>query len=668
MTEYSSSRSAADAPRYQENPGESQRRQQLHEWNQTRREYGQECCIHELFEAQARRTPDRVALVQEGCELSYEELELRADALARRLIDRGVGPEVRVGVCLPRSMEMVIGILGILKAGGCYVPLDPDYPGKRLEQLIKDAQLELIVTEAAVASRVSGAGRELLWVEDQSGPQDLAPVAASRDRGLRPEHPAYLIYTSASTGTPKGVLGLHRSIVNRVNWLGGSLVASDVLCQKTSLGFVDHVAEIFQALSAGVPLLIVNTQMLLSPKAWLRELDSRRVTHLTLVPSLLRAVLQESQGESARWLKWIHSSGEALHLSGLQGMAECFPRAQLRNVYGSTEMGADVTSQALSVQEAQGGQWAPIGKGIDNTQVYVLDAHGQLVLPGTSGELYVGGVCLARGYFARAGLTAEKFVPHPFGEPGERLYRSGDLARWRTDGTLEYLGRLDSQVKVRGHRIELAEIESVLLGHEAVREAAVVAREQGGDLRLVGYVVGRCGESKPLPAALIEQLRAALSEQLPKYMVPAAFVVLESLPLTATGKLDRKALPEPQESLSGPGYAAPEGATEQLLAQIWCSLLKRDRVGRHDNFFELGGHSLLATQLASRTRARFLVDLPIRELFDKRTLQEQALAIDGHREAGAGDVDVQPNALYREFEKARTALAVAGHALEAGEI
>jgi amino acid adenylation domain-containing protein len=429
---------------------EQEKRQQLLEWNATTRCYPEDKCIHELFEEKAEAAPDRIALLDEGRELTYGELKRQANRLAHRLIEQGVGPEVRVGICLPRSAELVIGILGILKAGGCYVPLDPDYPRKRLDYLLEDAQIDIVVTERNLAPRLAGPRRQLLLLSETgalepSGQKRLENVDRNA-RGLRPDHPAYLIYTSASTGTSKGVLGLHRSIVNRVNWLAQTLGvgAQEVLCQKTSVGFVDHVAEIFQALSAGVPLLIVSPELLQAPQQLLRQLDARRVTQLTLVPSLLKSVLEAGNGARARWLKSIYSSGEALHLSGLEKFAECFPQARLFNIYGSTEMGADVTYREVAngnLRAEASGQWAPIGQGIDNTQAYILDADGQLGVPGAVGELHVGGVCLARGYWKRAGLTAEKFIPHPFGgEPGARLYRTGDLARWLPDGTLEYLG------------------------------------------------------------------------------------------------------------------------------------------------------------------------------------------------------------------------------------
>ena len=609
---------------------EAERQQQLVEWNATTRSYPDDQCIHELFEEQARERPDAVALVHAGHELTYGELNRRANRLAHDLLERGVGPEVRVGLCLERSAQMVIGILGILKAGGCYVPLDPDYPRKRLEYLLEDAQIGIVVTEPSVATGMSGPGRQVLLLTeaDLLDPtvSEMLQDLDSRALGLCPDHPAYLIYTSASTGTPKGVLGLHRSIVNRVNWLARTLGvgAHEVLCQKTSLGFVDHVAEIFQALSAGVPLVIVSPALLQAPHELLRELDTRQVTQLTLVPSLLKSVLEAGRGERARWIRSIYSSGEALHVSGLEKLADCFPHARLFNIYGSTEMGADVTCQEVAAESlrAQGaGLWAPIGKGIDNTQAYILDADGQMAVSGAVGELHVGGVCLARGYFKRAGLTAERFVPHPFSrEPGARVYRTGDLARWQSDGTLEYLGRVDHQVKVRGFRIELGEIESALLGHEAVRDAVVVAREHSGEKQLVGYVVAKSGVQVN-DVALIQELRGRLQEQLPGYMVPSALVVLSSFPLTASGKVDRKALPAPDSIALAPReYEAPLGEIEVAVASIWQDLLHLERVGRQDNFFGLGGHSLLAVQVRWRIRQEFGLELPTDIIFREPTL------------------------------------------------
>jgi amino acid adenylation domain-containing protein len=608
---------------------EEERRQQLIEWNATARAYPDDRCIHELFEEQVRRRPDAVALVYEGSELTYAELNRRANRLAHQLIERGVGPEARVGLCMERSAQMVIGMLGILKAGGCYVPLDPDYPLKRIEYLLEDARIGIVVTEASVATSVSHPGRDLLLLNDADA---LEPSASrmlenldSQGLGLCPAHPAYLIYTSASTGAPKGVVGLHRSIVNRVNWLAVSraVKARDVLCQKTSVGFVDHVAEVFQALSAGVPLVIISPALLQSPRELLRTLNSRRVTQLTLVPSFLKTLLAAWEGEPARWLESIHSSGEALHLSGLENVEESFPRARVFNIYGSTEVGADVTCQEVqtaSLRSQGAGSWAPIGKAIDNTQVYVLDADRRLTAQGAVGELYVGGAGLARGYFGRAGLTAEKFVPNPFcPEPGERIYRTGDLVRWQAEGRLEYLGRIDQQVKVRGFRVELGEIESVLLAHDGVRDAVVVAcDEESGSKRLVGYVTAASGAADEV--GLVDALRTKLRAQLPHYMVPSALVVLESLPMTPSGKVDRQALPAPEKDLAQAEYVAPRNEFERRLCELWQELLKVERVGIQDNFFELGGHSLLIIKLGTRILETTGMSVTVIDLYANPTI------------------------------------------------
>jgi amino acid adenylation domain-containing protein len=617
---------------------DEERHRQLVDWNATARPYPQQKCIHELFEEQARLRADAIALVHEGSVLTYSELNRRANTLAHELMKRGVGPEVRVGLCAPRSVRMVIGILGILKAGGCYVPLDPDYPRKRLEYLLEDAQIDIVVTEPSVAAAVSG--RELLLLTEiealATSPMAAIEDVSSRAVGLHPEHPAYLIYTSASTGAPKGVLGLHRGIVNRVHWLAGSMGvgADEVLCQKTSVGFVDHVAEIFQALSAGVSLVILSPALLQAPDALLRALDEHRVTQLTLVPSLLKTVLEAGRGERARWLKCIYSSGEALHPSGLERFTESFPRARLFNIYGSTEMGADATCQEVAAGSSSArdcGSWAAIGKAIANTQAYILDGDGQLTVSGAVGELSVGGVCLSRGYFNRAGLTAEKFVPNAFARTlGERLYRTGDLARWLPDGTLEYMGRADTQVKVRGFRIELGEIESALLAHESVRDAVVVAREDLRDKRLVGYVVAKVG----VPAdegTLTQTLLSHLQEQLPGYMLPSTLMVLDRLPLTASGKVDRKTLPAPGTGTLAEEYDPPQGEIEVAIANIWQDLLPVDRVGRQDNFFGLGGHSLLAVQVSSRIQYGLGVELPLSVIFNEPTLAALAQHVERSR-------------------------------------
>jgi amino acid adenylation domain-containing protein len=621
---------------------EAERHRQLVEWNATACAYPDEKCIHELFEEQVRLQPDAVALVHEGGELTYAELNRRSNQLAHQLIEHGVGPEVRVGVCLERSAEMVIGMLGILKAGGAYVPLDPSYPRKRLEYLVGDSAVDLIVSHRAVEESLellrlgAGAGRGYISVvsidpEAQGAGRTDNPVTVVRAANL-----AYVIYTSGSTGQPKGVGIAHGSAVSLLGWSGQqwSLAERAGVLASTSICFDLSIYELFVPLTQGGQCVLIDSILGLS------ELGQReRVRLINTVPSAAKALLEK--GGLPGSVRVMNLAGEPLKAQLVDELYGSSAATRIYDLYGPSE---GTTYSTYALRSAQGRE--TIGRPVANTQAYVVDGEGELLPSGVVGELYLGGVGLARGYLNRPGLTAQKFVPHRFsGEPGERLYRTGDLVRWLGDGTLEYLGRVDHQVKVRGYRIELGEIESVLRGHAAVRDAVVVAREEEGrGQRLVGYVVAEGGAQADEAAVandavLVDELRGRLQEQLPGYMVPSALMVLGSLPLTANGKLDRKALPAPEESAQAE-YTAPEGLTEELLAKLWSGLLKRERVGRHDNFFELGGHSLLAMQLVSRIRESFSTQLPVREVFAHATLSAQARAVERARGPGGALADL----------------------------
>jgi len=602
---------------------EAERRQQLIQWNASERAYPKEQCIHRLFEAQAEQTPDRIALVYEHSQLSYAELNRRANRLAHRLIERGIGPEVPVGLCMPRSVEMMVGLLAILKAGGCYVPLDPGFPRKRLAYMLEDSGAAFVVDD------VNGGSENL---------PDTNPKTDSSSAST-----AYVIYTSGSTGAPKGVRVSHGNVVNFMRSMQESpgIASNDRLLAVTTLSFDIALLELFLPLTVGATVDIASAASVVDGERLIARLEQSRITVLQATPVTWKLLLDSGwQGQRS--------------LTALVG-GEAFPRelaarivgkvGQVWNVYGPTE--TTIWSTRYRVTESSETWTVPIGQPLANTQVYVLDRRQRLVPAGVAGELYLGGAGVAQGYLARPALTAERFVPNPYGhEVGERLYRTGDLARWLPDGTLEYLSRVDHQVKVRGYRIELGEIESVLLAHDAVRDAVVVAREDAGNKRLVAYVVAEAGVQVD-EVALLNALRSRLQEQLPGYMVPSAFLVLDSLPLTANGKVDRKALPAPEASVFESDYVPPEGPTEELLAELWCQLLKHQRVGRHASFFELGGHSLLTTQLASHIREAFSTELPIRELFEHQTLSSQARAIERARGASAL-VDVAMEAVSRE--------------------
>ncbi|MFL5348129.1 MAG: amino acid adenylation domain-containing protein, partial [Hyalangium sp.] len=587
---------------------EEERHKLLVEWNATDASLPPEARAQELFEAQAERTPDAVALSFEDSQLTYRELNRRANQLAHHLRTLGVGQESRVGLCVERSLELVVGALGVLKAGGAFVPLDPSYPQERLAFMMRDAALSLVLTQERLADELPSQGELLICLDSEWARIALCPEDTPRtEAGEDPL--AYVIYTSGSTGQPKGTLLAHRGLCNtalaaaRVQRLGPD---SRVL-QFAASGFDASIWEMFSALLSGAHLCLAPRDSLM-PGAPLQALiQTRGITAATLTPS----VLAQLEPDAVPGLRTVTSAGEACTPELARRWK---PGRRFLNAYGPTEVTVCATV-CEDVDEARPG----IGRPLPNVQVYVLDARLQPVPIGVPGELYVGGVGLARGYLNRPELTAERFVSNPFrARDGARLYRTGDLVRYRADGQLEYLGRIDNQVKVRGFRIELGEIEAVLEQHPTVRQAAVVAREDvPGDKRLVAYVVGRDGQHSDAG-----ELRAWVARTLPQYMVPSALVELEALPLTPNGKVDRKALPSPEgvRPDTGPAFVAPRDEVEQQLAAMWSELLGVERVGVHDNFFDLGGHSLLATQLVSRVRSTCGVELPLRDLFDAPTI------------------------------------------------
>ncbi|HEU4885442.1 MAG TPA: amino acid adenylation domain-containing protein, partial [Longimicrobium sp.] len=552
---------------------EAERRQVVEAWNGTAAEVPADLCIHELFEAQAARTPDAVAVRFEEESLTYAELNARANRLAHHLRGRGVGPEVRVGVLMERSLEMVVSLLAVLKAGGAYVPLDPGLPAERLAYMLDDSGVPLVLTQAALRESVPARDGLAALVVDALV-LDAEP-AENPSGGVGPDSLAYVIYTSGSTGRPKGVMNQHRGVVNRLVWMQAhfGIGADDVVLQKTPFGFDVSVWEFFWPLQQGACLVMARPDGHRDPLYLQEVIEQRGVTTLHFVPSMLQQFVETADPARCGSLLRVVCSGEALPPALVDRFYERFAGpVVLTNLYGPTEAAVDVSCWTCSRDGAAG--VVPIGRPVWNTALYVLDAALRPVPVGTSGELYIGGVQVARGYLDRPGLTAERFVPDPFSaEPGTRLYRTGDRARWRADGAIEYLGRLDFQVKIRGFRIELGEIEARLAEHPEVRDAVVLAREDvPGETRLVAYVVGH---------AEAGVLREHLLRELPEYMVPAAFVSLDALPLTANGKLDRKALPAPEGDAYARGsYEAPLGEVETALAEIWSEVLGVERVGR----------------------------------------------------------------------------------------
>ncbi|WP_244224349.1 amino acid adenylation domain-containing protein [Corallococcus sicarius] len=614
---------------------EGERHRVLKAWNDTGVTHPAEATLTSLMEAQVARTPDAVALEFEGTRLTYRELDARANQLAHALRKHGVGPEVRVGLCVERSLEMVVGLLGTLKAGGAYVPLDPGYPQERLGWMLEDARPPVLLVQERLLSRLPPSpGTRVVSLD--TGWEEIAREPTTAPAPLAtPDALAYIIFTSGSTGRPKGAMNAHGPVVNRLLWMQSAykLTPDDVVLQKTPFSFDVSVWEFFWPLMTGAKLVVAKPGGHQDPAYLAGLINSAAVTTLHFVPSMLQAFLDEPGVERCTSLQRVVCSGEALPLELKELCLRKLPGAGLHNLYGPTEAAVDVTFHAC--QPNDGRRSVPIGRPVDNTQIRILDAELQPVPQGAAGELYIGGVQVGRGYLARPSLTAERFIPDPYAATsGARLYRTGDVARWLPDGEIEYLGRADFQVKIRGLRIELGEIEASLEKHPSVRQAVVLAREdRPGQKRLVAYVTGR--ESVPEAGVL----RAFLLERLPEYMVPSNVVVLERMPLSPNGKADRKALPAPESGGADPSrpFVAPGTAIEQQIAQAWKDLLHVERVGLDDPFFELGGNSLLALQLHRRLTAELGVQLALTDLFQYPTVRALATRLSRREEQPSED-------------------------------
>ena len=586
-------------------------REQLRTWGINSTGYPDSEPVHRLIERQVRSTPQTTALIFADDQLSYRELNVRSNRLAHRLIALGVKPEVKVGIAVERSIEMVVGLLGILKAGGAYVPLDPEYPKERLAYMIEDSGIELLLTQNRLrtALPLTNALQVLeLGTLDLSTESEHDPQVAVHGENL-----AYVMYTSGSTGKPKGAANRHRALRNRLQWMQDAyrLDGSDTVLQKTPFSFDVSVWEFFWPLMVGARLVLARPGDHRDPARLVGLITAHDVTILHFVPSMLQAFLGHEGIEVCTGLRRVICSGEALSVDAQKAVFKRLPRADLHNLYGPTEAAIDVSHWTCC---DDGRTQVPIGQPISGIQTWVLDGALHPVPQGVPGELYLGGAGLARGYLQRPDLSAERFVADPLDQQGGRLYRTGDWVRWNTDGQLEYLGRIDHQVKIRGFRIELGEVEAQLLAQAEIREAVAVANESPNGTRLVAYVCTAEGEA--IDSA---QIRKKLDQTLPDYMVPGVVVALDKLPLNANGKVDRKALPEPEIN-TGTEYQAPQGEVEEILAQIWSEVLDVERVGCHDNFFELGGHSLLAVQVASLLAGRHGCEVPIRTFFEAPTL------------------------------------------------
>ncbi|UKE71448.1 non-ribosomal peptide synthetase [Xanthomonas graminis] len=595
-------------------------RAQLQRFNATAIDLAGTGYLHRKIEVHAQRTPHAIALVEGQEELSYAALEARANQLAHHLIALGVGPDRCVAVCLPRGIDLVVALLATLKAGGAYLPLDPDLPPGRLTGMLADAQPCALLAHRDTAALL-GQRDDLHCVLLDADPPAwrAAPTQTPAVPTLLPQHPAYVLYTSGSTGQPKGAINTHAGIDNRLAWMQQTLGLrpEHSLLQKTPISFDVSVWEIFWTLRVGARLVLARPGGHRDPAYLIALIEQAGIDSVQFVPSMLRVFLEALPDQRCASLQRIFCGGEALSVDLAHAVRERFPQARLYNLYGPTEAAVGVSAwEYTGADDAT----VPIGRPIANTRLQVLDAHGRLAPIGVPGELQIAGVQLARGYLGRPDLTAERFVPDPFAEhPGERMYRTGDLARWRREGVLDYLGRNDDQVKLRGVRIELGEIEIALRGCAGVREAAVVARDDlPGDTRLVAYVVGDDD------AVGADTLRTQLAARLPDVMVPATYMQLDSLPLTSNGKLDRRALPVPDTAMTVcQGYIAPANVIERSLAKLWASVLGPQRIGRDDHFFELGGHSLSAMRLMTAAN-RLGLPLTLNLLYAHPTLRMQA--------------------------------------------
>jgi len=590
----------------------------LRRWNDTQTDYDLDQTLVDLLERQVARTPTATALRFGDQTLSYEQFNERVNQVAWYLREQGVGPGDVVGVCAHRCLEMLIGIHAIVKAGGAYLPLDPEYPSDRLQFMVQDAAATWVIAAGGGASIAAALGCRVLDLDQTNGPF-LTCETSNPPQVAQPDTVAYVIYTSGSTGLPKGVLNEHRGIVNRLLWMQEAfpLDATDVVLQKTPFTFDVSVWELFWPLQTGATLAIAQPGGHRDTRYLASEIIRCGVTTLHFVPSMLQLFCEEPMLVDCRSIRRVICSGEAL-ARDLQDRFLNRLEVQLHNLYGPTEAAIDVTWWPCQSESPL--SFVPIGKAIANTTMHVLDRDLQPAPPGAVGELHIGGVQVARGYLNRPELNSQRFLVDPNGQAGDRLYKTGDLGRFLSDGNLEYMGRTDHQVKIRGFRIELGEIEVVLASHPAVAHCVVIDREdRPGDRQIVAYYVVAPGAS-----VSDTQLREFLGQKLAAYMVPAAFVAMNDLPLSSAGKVDRKRLPPPSLGRADTELEPLQNETERKVAKVWCELLDVPEVGRSTPFFQAGGHSLLAIRLAARLSKEFQRDVTVTELLDHATVASQA--------------------------------------------
>ncbi len=609
---------------------DAEQQQLLVEFNNTRKDYPQDWCIHQLIEQQVERSPTAIAASFEQQQLTYQEVNARANKLARHLQKLGVKPEVLVGICVERSLEMVVGLLGILKAGGAYVPLDPEHPQARLAYMLANSQVSVLLTQQKFLERLPKHKAHVVCL-DKDGEALHHESVENPVSEVTANNLAYVIYTSGSTGTPKGVMVSHWAICNHMLWMQETfpLTETDKVLQKTPFTFDASVWEFYAPLLVGAQLVIAKPQGHQDSGYLIEIIAAQLVTIIQVVPSLLQMLLQDRGIKICHSLRRIFCGGEVLAIA-LQERLLTTLDVELHNLYGPTEACIDATF--WTCQSGTHQQVVPIGRPIANTQIYVLNPHLQPVPIGVIGELHIGGVSLARGYLNRPELSAEKFIPHLFSDtPGARLYKTGDLGRYSPDGNIEFVGRIDHQIKLRGFRIELGEIEAVLKQHPIVQEAVVITHEDTpGNVRLIAYVIPHLQQE-----LITSDLYHFLKAHLPTYMIPAALVLPDALPLTPNGKIDRSALPKPDFSQShlAKNFVPPHTSTEKVIADIWAKVLQLEKVGVHDNFFDLGGNSLLTIPIASKMQESLNINISVIDLLTYPTVSAFAQYLAQDQEA-----------------------------------
>lgn len=591
----------------------------LNKLNDTVSDFPKDKCIHTIFEEQVLKTPNSVAVKSDKGEISFEELNKRANQLSHYLLKKGIGRNSIAAVSSERSIDTIVCLMSVLKCGAAYLPIDPAYPVERINYLLKDSKADLLITQSSFIN-IFDIDEEKLVCYDEISDKLIAERTENPQTGVDSKSPAYIIYTSGSTGNPKGVVGTHRASINRFFWMWEKypFKENEVCCQKTSLSFVDSIWEIFGPLLKGIKLVVIGNYELKDTEKFIHILVSEKITRIVLVPSLLRVMLDtmKMNSQSLPDLYYWFSSGEELTIDLYRNFKKLTPNSKLINLYGSSEVAADVT--VFDTDETGDLPYIPLGSPISNCEIFILDEELNGVPIGEDGELYVSGECLANGYLHKDELTKERFIPNPFGKY-KLMYKTGDIVRCHSNGNIEYAGRADNQVKLRGFRIELGEIESELCRIEGVSESIVLMVEGAGKSDyLKAFVVPKRNE-KVNPA----EIRMTLAGKLPDYMIPSEFVLLDELPLTPNGKIDRNKLRSHSDGIKNQNKLVlqPENETEVEVREIWKEVLSLNEIGVTENFFEIGGHSLTATKIISRIRYSFEIEIPLKVIFDKPTIR-----------------------------------------------